>query len=88
MFATPLVLIPAPGKHYADVDAMRTAWLNGEDFSIWAGKRGAYCSVRDLTELSRDTSSITITTLDCKLQFTVPVRDVWGHVSYKRGHKQ
>lgn len=57
--SSPLLLIPAYGKNCPSVEALRKAWESGADFKPY-GMQGQYCSIRDLANLARDASSVTL----------------------------
>ena len=57
--SSPLILIPAYGKNCPSVEALRKAWESGADFKPY-GRQGQYCSIRDLTNLARDASSVAL----------------------------
>lgn len=58
MCSSPLVLVPAYGRHYATVAKMREDWEAGKDFRIVG--MGCYTSVRDIKRLQADASSVTL----------------------------
>lgn len=60
--SSPMYLVPAYGARYDDVQAMRKAWEDGEDFRMGTG--GPYASIRDLDALKADASTVWLTTHD------------------------
>ena len=59
MVCSPMLLIPAYGRTYATVEAMRKDWEAGKDFSAYG--QGGYCSIRDVHALRANASSVTLT---------------------------
>lgn len=57
--SSPILLIPAYGRQYHTVEAMRADWEAGKDFNMYG--HGGYTSIRDLESLRDECSSLTIT---------------------------
>lgn len=57
-----MVLVPAYGRHYVSAQKMREDWEAGKDFKVYPN--GPYTSVRDITWLTEDASSITLVDRD------------------------
>lgn len=55
MISSPLILTPAYGRTYSTEQELLADWNAGEDFKV---KAGPYCSIRDLDELLRGSSSL------------------------------
>ena len=47
-----LVLIPAYGRRYKDIEAMNADWKAGKDFRAYG--QGFYCSIRDTEQLKKE----------------------------------
>jgi len=56
-----IILIPAYGRKYNTKQEMLNDWNSGKDFHI---VQGAYCSVRDITNMMRDFNFIEIVWID------------------------
>lgn len=56
--SSPLMLLAAHGKHYANELELRAGWARGDDFKMYGSS--SYTSIRDLARLQRDSSSITL----------------------------
>lgn len=65
--SSPINLWPAYGRRYSTVEAMRSDWEAGKDFSMSPGA-GPYTSVRDLGMLRMDASSVWLVTHDLSLR--------------------
>lgn len=50
-----MILIPAYGRRYKDIQDAIQAWESGVDFRIFGGP---YCSIRDLDNMKKDFSII------------------------------
>jgi hypothetical protein len=57
--SSPLYLIPAYGRTYMCKEDMLQAWEDGRDFRVVGA--GYYTSVRDIEELRKNSSSVTLT---------------------------
>jgi len=57
--SSPLILIPAYGRTYASPKRMIEDWNEGKDFRIMG--HGCYTSIRDYSELTANSSSVTLT---------------------------
>ncbi len=56
--SSPLLLLSAHGKTYANELELRAGWARGDDFKMYGSS--SYTSIRDLAMLQRDSSSITL----------------------------
>jgi hypothetical protein len=56
--SSPLLLLAAYGKTYANELQMRAGWARGDDFKMYGSS--TYTSIRDLARLQMDSSSITL----------------------------
>jgi hypothetical protein len=56
--SSPLLLLAAQGKTYANELQMRAGWAKGDDFKLYG--TSSYTSIRDLARLQMDSSSITL----------------------------
>ena len=54
--SSPLLLLSAHGKTYANELQMRAGWAKGDDFKMYGSS--SYTSIRDLNRLQMDSSSI------------------------------
>ena len=54
--SSPLLLLSAHGKTYANELQMRAGWAKGDDFKMYGSS--SYTSIRDLKRLQMDSSSI------------------------------
>lgn len=67
--SSPLVLVPAYGRTYRSVEALRNAWEAGHDFKIFGG--GPYTSIRDIEALKADSSSVTLSDFVSRINIRV-----------------
>lgn len=65
--SSPVNLWPAYGRRYNTVEAMRSDWEAGKDFSMRPGS-GPYTSIRDLGMLQMDGSSVWLVTHDLSVR--------------------
>ncbi len=57
--SSPLILIPAYGRTYQTSEDMLADWNAGKDFRVMG--HGCYTSIRDLSTLRAESSSVNLT---------------------------